>query len=116
MVIPKRGVPSVQEEQPCPNGTLLLLDTLFTLYIASTSGQAATKPDQMHLFLNALVGEEGTSTVQCWAVDPPFTISKQPGTVGAKIQSIGDTSGSTIVFFNETASTNAGLHPAPAPQ
>ncbi|KAF8506433.1 hypothetical protein JB92DRAFT_2651281, partial [Gautieria morchelliformis] len=66
--------------------------------------------------VNTLVGVNGASTIQCWTVDPPFTISTQAGTVGAKIQSIGNSSGSTIVFFNETAATNAGLHPAPAPQ
>ncbi|CAA7269213.1 unnamed protein product [Cyclocybe aegerita] len=66
--------------------------------------------------VTALVGKNGVSALECWKIHPDFAISPQPGTVGARVQSIGNISGATVVFFDEKNVTFAGLHPAPAPQ
>ncbi|KAF8585699.1 hypothetical protein K439DRAFT_1409710 [Ramaria rubella] len=95
-------------------GRWLLYTILSTFCVATCAGQK--DPAAARQLVNALVGVYNNSAVQCWSIDPPFTISAQAGTVGAKIQSIGDISGGTIVFFNETDLTHAGLHPAPSPQ
>jgi len=66
--------------------------------------------------VTALVGKKNASAFECWQVAPEFIISAQAGTVGAKIQQIGNIKGATVVFFNATGPTHAGLHVAPAPQ
>ncbi|GJJ15962.1 hypothetical protein Clacol_010241 [Clathrus columnatus] len=93
---------------------LSLLITSLTLVTAHSRSPVDLTPT--HVRVNALIGKHNASAFQCWEVDPPFSISAQPGTVGAKIQNLGDLKGANVVFFNQTASTNAGLHPAPAPQ
>ncbi|KIJ55667.1 hypothetical protein M422DRAFT_41598 [Sphaerobolus stellatus SS14] len=72
--------------------------------------------DRTSLEVNVLVGKCGASAFECWKIGPEFIISEQAGTVGARIQELGDMKGATLVFFNKMSFTYAGLHPAPAPQ
>jgi len=60
--------------------------------------------------------DQWRSAFQCWSVEPPLMVPKQRGTIGAKMQNIGDTSGGSVAFFNENEDTGAGLHNAPVPQ
>lgn len=91
-----------------------------SICLVSAIGQHHPSPDAQltstHVRVNTLIGKNGNSAVQCWQVEPPFGISQQAGTVGAKIQQLGNIKGATVVFFNQTAPTPAGLHAAPAPQ
>jgi len=86
------------------------------LALTATSQQSPIILTSTHVRVNALIGKDDASAVQCWQVEPPFGISQQAGTVGAKIQQLGNMQHATVVFFNETGPTAAGLHPAPAPQ
>jgi len=98
--------------------TSLLSVVLVALHIGLTVGTSLPPRDDSstQMQIDVLIGANGASAFQCWLVEPSFTISSQAGTVGAKIQSIGDSTGGTVVFFNEDSNTDAGLHQAPAPQ
>ena len=94
--------------------TRLFFWGLSSLYATSVLG--SIEHDATSVFVSALVGHDGASAFECWKVQPPFSISAQPGTVGAQIQEIGDSKGGSIIFFNQSVETHSGLHPAPAPQ
>ena len=97
----------------------LLVSFLFlaAFNIAFTAGSSVSPGSRgAQMLVSVLVGENGVSAAQCWAIQPPFAISTQAGTVGAKVQAIGDVSGGSIVFFDPENPTDAGLHHAPAPQ
>ena len=80
------------------------------------SGNPPAIPDNSSLHLTALVGQNNHTIFQCWKILPNYFISTTPGVVGAKIQNIGDVVGASLVFFDSTSATFAGLHPDPIPQ
>ncbi|KIJ37407.1 hypothetical protein M422DRAFT_50475 [Sphaerobolus stellatus SS14] len=88
---------------------------ILCLFLLSTIIYAANSPNG-NLQVHAVTGNNNASIFQCWEVNPPFSISQQAGTVGAKIQQLGIVQGASVVFFNEKNVTYAGLHPAPSPQ
>jgi len=90
------------------------LSLLATIFFATPAVASLGSGSTMRV--SALVGKHNASAFECWEVHPPFSISAQAGTVGAKIQQIGNIQGATVVFFNESGPTHAGLHAAPAPQ
>ncbi|KAF8509312.1 small secreted protein [Hysterangium stoloniferum] len=87
---------------------------LLSLYVTSVLG--CIELDATSVLVSALVGKNDASAYECWRVQPPFSISSQSGTVGAKIQQIGDIKGGNVVFFDQSSVTHAGLHNAPSPQ
>lgn len=72
--------------------------------------------DNTTLWVNALVGKSGVSTVECWGIQPPFIVSTQPGTVGNKILQLGQLANASYSVFPEGHDTDAGLHNAPNAQ
>ncbi|KAF8526675.1 hypothetical protein BU17DRAFT_82893 [Hysterangium stoloniferum] len=87
---------------------------LLSLYVTSVLG--SIELDATSVLVSSLLGKNNASAYKCWRVQPPFSISSQSGTVGAKIQQIGDIKGGNVVFFNQSSVTHAGLHNAPSPQ
>ncbi|KAE9402066.1 hypothetical protein BT96DRAFT_1017879 [Gymnopus androsaceus JB14] len=66
------------------------------------------------LLVNAIVGKENVSTVECWAIQPGYQISPQTGTIGDQILQLGNlANASYIVFPSDGNSTDSGLHNAP---
>ncbi|THV02316.1 hypothetical protein K435DRAFT_852963 [Dendrothele bispora CBS 962.96] len=84
------------------------------VYLADDSSTGdATLPQ--NLTLTALVGKNGVSALECWALTPELISSTSTGTVGAlSYPHLGATGNSSWAMFTQL--TNAGLHTAPAPQ
>src|SRR3954469_120862 len=57
-------------------------------YPSPTLGKNASS-----LQVTAIIGRNNVSAFQCWKIQPDFIISQQLGTVGARIQLIGDITG-----------------------
>lgn len=68
----------------------------------------------LQLNITALSAANNASTLECWQMTTPFTISTQPGTVGSAQLQLGNTS--TLSYSVLPAQFNAGLHNAPANQ
>ncbi|KAH8835081.1 hypothetical protein DL96DRAFT_1549728 [Flagelloscypha sp. PMI_526] len=65
--------------------------------------------------LTALVGKDGKSALECWALTPPLAVSNSSGTIGALgYPHLGATGNSSYTLFSQYL--NAGLHQAPAQQ
>jgi hypothetical protein len=84
--------------------------------VPKISGNPPLIPDHASLQVTALVGQNNQSIFQCWKILPDYFISTTPGVVGARIQNLGDVVGASLVFFDPTNVTFAGLHPDPTPQ
>ncbi|KAJ8096294.1 hypothetical protein PM082_011449 [Marasmius tenuissimus] len=101
----------------------LLNTLLLALSIATTSVRAQDDLDSTYggvdnttLWVNAIVGESGASTVECWGIQPPFVVSTQPGTVGNKILQLGQLANASYTQFPPGVITDSGLHNAPNAQ
>ncbi|KAJ7605344.1 hypothetical protein FB45DRAFT_879599 [Roridomyces roridus] len=92
---------------------------LWTLAAAATTIPArdvAASVLPQNLTVTALVGKNGASALECWALTPAFAQSTATGTVGAlSFTHLGATT-NTSSYALFTQLTNAGLHNAPAPQ
>ena len=77
---------------------------------------AALLPPSVALQLNitALGAANNASTLECWQMDTPFTISTQQGTSGSAQLQLGNTS--TMSYSVLPAEYEAGVHNAPANQ
>ena len=110
----------------------ILSSLLLALLITSVQAQdiTATRVDNTTLWVNAIVGKNGASTVECWGIQPPFVVSsqvsttsldssvlswgirklskKQPGTVGNKILQLGQLSNASYTQFPPGKITDSG--------
>ncbi|KIJ54893.1 hypothetical protein M422DRAFT_221318 [Sphaerobolus stellatus SS14] len=69
------------------------------------------------LYVNAMVGINGTSAFECWRIEPPMDYQEPSTGIGSRyLQSLGEASESTLVFFTKKSRTDSGLHHAPAGQ
>ncbi|KUI65316.1 hypothetical protein VM1G_00196 [Cytospora mali] len=68
----------------------------------------------LQLNITALGAANNASTLECWQMDTPFTISTQKGTSGSAQLQLGNTS--TMSYSVLPAQYNAGVHNAPANQ
>ncbi|KAK7435208.1 hypothetical protein VKT23_019777 [Stygiomarasmius scandens] len=83
----------------------------------SHSTDVSTGSDTLpqNLTLTALVGKDGLSALECWALTPELISSTSTGTVGAlSYPNLGATGNSSWAMFTQL--TNAGLHTAPVAQ
>jgi len=79
-------------------------------------GLAASAASADTLNVNAIVGKDGMSQIECWSLLPGFSISNQTGTVGSKQISLGLISNGSYTIFPIPGPIDAGLHNAPNPQ
>ncbi|KAH8646702.1 hypothetical protein BX600DRAFT_503595 [Xylariales sp. PMI_506] len=65
------------------------------------------------LFLNvtAVSARNNASILECWQLEPPFSVSTEPGTVGAAAALLGDVSNMSMIVM--PANSDGGLHNAP---
>lgn len=68
----------------------------------------------LQLNITALGAADNASTLECWQMDTPFTISTQSGTAGSAQLQLGNTS--TITYGVLPAQFDGGVHNAPANQ
>lgn len=68
----------------------------------------------LQLNITALGAANNASTLECWQMDTPFTISTQQGTSGSAQLGLGNVS--TISYSVLPADFDAGVHNAPANQ
>ncbi|KAL1848874.1 hypothetical protein Daus18300_013486 [Diaporthe australafricana] len=64
--------------------------------------------------ITALGAANNASTIECWQMDTPFTISTQQGTAGSAQLQLGNAS--TVSYSVLPAQYDAGVHNAPANQ
>jgi len=107
------AVERIANPLPSPSRNLMMLVTLISLLawtLASACGSAnnASCSDGSSYRVTALVGFNNASTLACWSLSPPFTVSG-----GVKIQSLGDIAGSTYSVFPVGPPIDAGTHTAP---
>ena len=68
----------------------------------------------LQLNITALSAANNASTLECWQMDTPFTISTQQGTSGSAQLELGNVS--TMSYSVLPAEYDAGVHNAPANQ
>lgn len=68
----------------------------------------------LQLNITALGAADQASTLECWQMDTPFSISAQQGTAGSAQLQLGNTS--TMSYSVLPAQFDAGVHNAPANQ
>jgi hypothetical protein len=100
---------------------VLLFASQFASFHSTTPGPNLNQnppaiPDHSSLHVTAIVGQNNESVFQCWKILPDYFISTTPGVVGTRIQNLGDIVGASLVFFDTTNVTFAGLHSDPIPQ
>lgn len=83
---------------------VLVILQLFTATIAAPS----------FLNLTAISAANGESTLECWQLSDPFTLSNQAGTAGTAIKQLGNVANATLTIL--PAKFNGGAHRAPAVQ
>ena len=66
------------------------------------------------LNLTAISAANGESTLECWQLSAPITVSDTPGTIGTAIQQLG--SATNVSYTILPARFNGGTHRAPAVQ
>lgn len=67
-----------------------------------------------YLNLTAISAANGESTLECWQLSTPFTVSNQAGTSGTAIDHLGDVANATFTIL--PARFNGGAHNAPSVQ
>lgn len=82
---------------------------LILLFLTST---IATTP--IYLNLTAISAVNGASTLECWQLSSPFTLSSQAGTSGSVVQQLGSAANASYTII--PAQFNGGAHRAPAVQ
>lgn len=89
---------------------------MHTFLLTTTSLLAALMHPAAALQLNitALSAANNASTLECWQMETPFTLSTQQGTAGSAQLSLGNTS--TMSYTVLPAQFDAGVHNAPANQ
>lgn len=89
---------------------------MHTFLLATVSLLAALLHSAAALQLNitALSAANNSSTLECWQMETPFTISTQQGTAGSAQLSLGNIS--TMSYSVLPAQFDAGVHNAPANQ
>lgn len=65
----------------------------------------------LNLNVTALGAANGASTLECWQLESPFSISAQPGTAGSASFELGDVANFTYAVI--PAGYDGGLHNAP---
>ncbi|CAN8101522.1 unnamed protein product [Discula destructiva] len=89
----------------------MLIGRLPLLFLAA----AITAPAvALQLNVTALSAANNASTLECWQIDTPFTVSTQPGTAGSAQLQLGNLS--TLSYSVLPAQFDAGVHNAPANQ
>lgn len=68
------------------------------------------------LNITAITAENDASVLECWALQPPFSISSTPGIKGSQIVSLGTTGSNNITYSVTPPRSDGGLHNAPVPQ
>lgn len=66
------------------------------------------------LNLTAISAANGESTLECWQLSSPFTVSNQAGTTGSAVQQLGNAANASFAII--PAQFNGGAHRAPAVQ
>ncbi|KDQ13225.1 hypothetical protein BOTBODRAFT_33831 [Botryobasidium botryosum FD-172 SS1] len=80
--------------------------------IASFTAVATTPPSaNKTLEITAIAAKDGVSVFECWALEPGFLQSAQPGTVGAEILQLGNLANASYSVIPPRF--NAGAHNAP---
>jgi len=84
-------------------------------FILLITGMASAS-NNLTLQVNAIVGKNNVSQLECWSLLPGFSISTQPGTVGAKQIQLGLVANASYTAFPTPGPVDAGLHNAPNAQ
>lgn len=82
--------------------------------IASTLAAPTTPAAPTTLNLTAISAADGASTLECWQLADPFTVSSQAGTSGVALHRLGDTVNTSVLVI--PAHFDGGAHRAPAVQ
>ncbi|KAF9077177.1 small secreted protein [Rhodocollybia butyracea] len=85
-------------------------------YGIAAAAKTPVQVDNTTLWVNAIVGKKGVSTVECWGIQPPFAVSSQPGTVGNKLLQLGNLANASYTVFPTGPDVDSGLHNAPNAQ
>lgn len=85
-----------------------------TATLLAAAGGFAHVAVALQLNITALSAANNASTLECWAIDTPFTISTQAGTAGSAALQLGNTS--TLSYSVLPGGFDGGLHNAPANQ
>ncbi|KAJ7264110.1 hypothetical protein B0H12DRAFT_1102878 [Mycena haematopus] len=64
------------------------------------------------LLLNAIVGKNNISTVECWKIEPGYQLSNVSGTVGDKVLQLGNVNNAVYIIIpnDDGKPNNGGLH------
>ncbi|KKK26155.1 hypothetical protein ARAM_005938 [Aspergillus rambellii] len=86
----------------------------FLAFAFSLFSTAAASPDALNV--TVLGAANNHSTLECWSLEPGFTVSPQAGTAGSEVLSLGLLGGTNASYVVVPAEFDGGGHNAPAVQ
>lgn len=86
----------------------------FILIISILQLFTSTIATPTFLNLTASSAVKGESTLECWQLSSPFTVSNQAGTAGSAVQQLGNAANASYAII--PARFNGGAHRAPTVQ
>ena len=89
-----------------------ILSLTFVVVILQLFATTIAAPS--YLNLTAITAANGESTLECWQLSDPFTVSNQAGTIGTAVKPLGNVTNAIYTIL--PARFNGGLHQAPAVQ
>ncbi|MCJ1227600.1 hypothetical protein MMC12_004256 [Toensbergia leucococca] len=88
--------------------------SLFTRVFAASATATQTSSTPGTLNVTAILGKNGVSVLECWALIPAFVTSSQSGTTGAKSLALGNVANVTYTVL--PPQFDGGAHNAPVVQ
>lgn len=88
--------------------------SILLILIPQLLGRAIAAPISTYLNLTAISAANGKSTLECWQLATPFTISQQAGIQGTALLPLGNTTSAFYIVI--PGKFDGGLHQAPAVQ
>lgn len=84
---------------------------MYATTVLSSLVLSASLAAALNLNVTALGAANGASTLECWQLESPFSISSQAGTAGSASLNLGDAANLTYAVI--PAGFDGGLHNAP---
>ncbi|KAI9879906.1 MAG: hypothetical protein M1830_006573 [Pleopsidium flavum] len=88
------------------------MPVVFIIFILQLLTSTIAAPTFLNL--TAISAVNGESTLECWQLSNPFTVSNQAGTTGTAVQQLGNVANASYAII--PAQFNGGVHCAPAVQ
>ncbi|KAJ6536337.1 hypothetical protein B0H19DRAFT_1038638 [Mycena capillaripes] len=89
-----------------------MLHYLFLLTFGALACGGLNQGGDESLLVNAIVGKNNISMVECWKIEPGYQVSNVSGTVGDKVLQLGNVNNAVYIIIpdDDGKPNNGGLH------